>query len=118
MATRLIGAPEATDALAAGDVTMKSCVGTMGCAVAANVTGEPEREPDVAVTVCAPSVDPSVQVVCASPAASVAAEAGLTEPPPVATANVTDTPDTGKPSDAVTFTTSGCASGGADPPAA
>ena len=74
--------------------------------VAVNVTGDPVRPADVAVSEFAPAVVPSVQLVTvAMPLASVVtADVGTTVPPPVATANVTDTPDFGFPFASVTST--------------
>ncbi len=65
-----------------------------------NVTGLPLSPADVAVKVFAPATAPSVHdVTDAIPPTSVnTAVVGSTTPPPLATANVTDTPDTGSPS--------------------
>src|SRR6185437_1356724 len=67
--------------------------------VTENVTGEPVRPIEPAVTVLVPSVVPSVQVVSvACPVTSVwmtAGDAGLMEPFPTVTVNVTFTPVTG-----------------------
>ncbi len=52
---------------------------------------------DAARNVCVPSDPPGVAVVCASPFELVVAEAGLTEPPPETTLNVTVTPGTTLP---------------------
>src|SRR6266516_2759826 len=65
--------------------------------LAVNVTGLPARPVDVAVNVFSPAVVPRVQDVAAAiPLAFVVTGlAGLTLPPPDATANVTATPATG-----------------------
>ena len=112
-ATNVVARPAERLAFAAGVVVNTSFVATVACAVALKVTGDPASDPEVAATVCAPTVLPSVHDVCASPLASVVAEAGDTEPPPVETAKATFTPATGRPSVAETFTTSGWASFGA-----
>src|SRR5262245_30925715 len=49
-------------------------------AVALKVTGDPVAPSNVAWAVCAPAVGPSVQVVALIPSASVATEAGATDP--------------------------------------
>ena len=85
--------------------------------VAVNVTGDPAREPEVAVRVFEPAADPSVHdPTVAIPDASLVALAPVTEPPPEATANTTATPDTGFPRESVTFTDG--ASATAEPAAA
>ena len=64
--------------------------------VAVKVIGEPVNEPLVAVIVFDPAVVPKVQLpTVAIPLAFVVAVNIVPEPPPVATAKVTDTPDTG-----------------------
>src|SRR3989304_3826059 len=65
--------------------------------VAVNVTGLPDSVPDVAVRAFGPAVVPSPHAVTAAipPVPVVTGVVGLTVPPPVATANVTDTPTTG-----------------------
>ena len=64
--------------------------------VAVNVIGEPVNEPLVAVIVLEPAVVPNVQLpTVAIPLAFVVVVKIVPEPPPVATAKVTDTPDTG-----------------------
>src|SRR5439155_191400 len=67
--------------------------------VAVNVTGLPVSVPDVAERVFGPAVGPRVHdVTAAIPLAFVVTGvAGVTEPPPDATANVTPTPATGFP---------------------
>ena len=61
-----------------------------------NVTGEPVSDSLVAVTVFEPAVVPNVQLpTVAMPLAFVVTDALVSEPPPVATANVTFTPATG-----------------------
>src|SRR5262245_34673186 len=67
--------------------------------VALKVTGRPANPPAVAVSVLIPALFPSVHAVAAAmPLASlITGVAGLTEPPPAVTANVTATPATGLP---------------------
>jgi hypothetical protein len=74
--------------------------------VAANVIGEPESEPEVAVRVLLPTVAPRVHEVSAAMPEEfvVTAEDGNREPPPEATAKVTDVPDTAFPPESVTST--------------
>ena len=65
-------------------------------AVAANVTGFPKRPAAAAVSVFPPAVVPSVQLpTVARPNTFVVVVPPVTLPPPVATANVTETPETG-----------------------
>src|SRR5260221_4162895 len=80
-------APDVMFAFAAGPLLSTSLVATGAVPVAANVTGEPESVPDVAVTVCAPTCPPRGHDVCALPLASVLAAGGATEPLPAAAAN-------------------------------
>jgi hypothetical protein len=79
-------------------VTIESAaVAAPAAPVAVNVTGEPESDPDVAVSVFAPAVSPRVHAgdVAMPSESSVVTVVGVpTEPPPLATANVTDTPAT------------------------
>ena len=63
--------------------------------VAANVNGEPVRDPLDAVSVLAPAVVPSVQFTEAMPLEFVVEDAADVEPPPLATVQFTVTPDTG-----------------------
>ena len=79
--------------------------------VAVNVTGLPDSDPDVALTVLVPAVDPNVSVLEASPELLVDTVAALSEPPPAVTANVTVTPETALPPASATFTVNGLASG-------
>jgi hypothetical protein len=74
--------------------------------VAEKVTGEPASDPEVAVSVFAPAVMPRVhEVRVAIPDAFVVtADAGRREPPPEATAKVTETPATTLPPESVTRT--------------
>jgi hypothetical protein len=83
-----------------------NCVAAPAVPVAVKVTGEPLRPPLVAVSVFAPAVVPRVQAgLVATPALSVVtALLEAIEPPPVATAKVTDTPLTALPCASVTFT--------------
>jgi hypothetical protein len=74
------------------------------------VTGLPERDPLVAVSVLPPAAVPSVQLpTVAIPLALVVAEPPATLPPPDATANVTATPFTGFPAASLTITLGGVA---------
>jgi hypothetical protein len=78
--------------------------------VAVNVTGDPLKDPDVAVSEFAPAVDPRVHdPTAASPDASVVLFAPVTAPPPEATAQTTEMPATGLPLESVTFTEGGIA---------
>src|SRR5712691_9483931 len=74
--------------------------------VAVKVTGLPVSPDAVAVRVFTPALVPSVQDVTAAspPAVVVTGAVGFTVPPPVATANVTATPETGFPLASVTIT--------------
>ena len=64
--------------------------------MAVNVKGEPVRPVLVAVNVLDPAVEPKVQLpTVAIPLPLVVAESPVPDPPPVATANVTLTPETG-----------------------
>src|SRR5438132_1371577 len=72
--------------------------------VALKVIGLPPRLPEVAVTVLAPAVVPSFQLPrAAARRAVVVGERPVPEPPPEATAKVTETPETGLPKLSVTF---------------
>jgi len=76
--------------------------------VAVNVTGLPVRVPEVAVTLLVPGVAPKVKVEEAKPCAFVVTGCvGEIVPPPLATANVTETPETGTPLASVTKTVNG-----------
>jgi hypothetical protein len=83
-----------------------NCVAAPAVPVAVKVMGEPLRLPLAAVSVFAPAVVPKVQAgLMAIPALSVVtALLEAIEPPPVATAKVTDTPLTALPCASVTFT--------------
>ena len=73
--------------------------------VAVKVSGDPVRPADVAVNVFAPAVVPRVQeVTLAIPEEFVVAEPPSTDPPPEATAKVTERPGTGLPPASVTST--------------
>jgi hypothetical protein len=91
-----------------GCVPMVSCDAAPAVPVAVKVTGLPLSPATDAATVFAPAVVPSVQPVrVARPAASVTTVAGLAgviEPPPLVTVNVTLTPLTGALPASVTFT--------------
>ena len=98
-----IVAPETTEV---GCVVIANCVAKPAVPVAVTVTGDPLKLPLVAVSVLAPDVVPKVQAgLVAMPALSVVtALVDANEPPPVATAKVTDTPLTALPCASVTFT--------------
>lgn len=74
--------------------------------VAVNVTGEPDKEPDVAVNVFDPAVVPNVHAGdVAIPELFVVTDPEVAkEPPPEATAKTTDTPCTAFPAESVTST--------------
>jgi hypothetical protein len=74
--------------------------------VAVNVTGEPDSDPEVAETVFAPAAVPSVHAgaVATPEELDVTANDDASDPPPVATANVTDAPATGLPAASETST--------------
>ena len=71
------------------------------------VSGDPVSPTLATVSVCAPAAEPSVQTLDAFPAASVTALGTLSEPPPVATTNVTVFPLTPLPSASTTCATIG-----------
>ena len=76
--------------------------------VALKRIGEPVSPVELAVNEFAPGTAPSVQLpIAAMPDASVVADAPVTEPLPVATANVTDTFATALPCASVTITDGG-----------
>ena len=75
--------------------------------MALKVSGEPVSPVAVALTVCVPTVGPSVQLVEAMPDAFVTADVTLTLPPPVFIANFTVTPATALPLMSRTITLSG-----------
>ena len=79
---------------------------TPGVPVAVNVIGDPPNDPDVAVRVFDPAVVPRVQTgEVAMPELFVdTVPAVASDPPPVATANVTETLGTGFPATSVTRT--------------
>ena len=73
--------------------------------VAVKVTGEPGIPVDVAVNVLAPALAPNVhEPTVATPEALVVLVAPVIEPPPLATAKVTLTPETGLLSASVMMT--------------
>ena len=94
------------DAPATGCVTITSLLAAPAVPVAVNVTGEPDSEPEVAVRVFAPAVVPSVQAGdVATPEEFVdTTPDDARDPPPVATANVTDTLGTALPAASLTNT--------------
>jgi hypothetical protein len=98
-----IVAPETTDV---GCVVIANCVAAPAVPVVVKVNGDPLKLPLVAVSVFAPAVVPRVQAgLVATPELSVVtAIVEANEPPPVATAKVTDTPLTALPCASVTFT--------------
>jgi hypothetical protein len=98
-----IVAPETTEV---GCVVIANCVAAPAVPVAVKVNGDPLKLPLVAVSVFAPAVVPRVQAgLVATPELSVVtAIVEANEPPPVATAKVTDTPLTALPCASVTFT--------------
>src|SRR5207237_1276984 len=76
--------------------------------VATNVTGLPDSEPEVAVSVLLPALVPRVQLpTAAMPLASAVWVAPVTLPLPGPGAKVTDTPETGLPNGSVTITDGG-----------
>ncbi|HVN74204.1 MAG TPA: hypothetical protein VMT44_06405 [Methanoregula sp.] len=86
------------------------CVAGPAVPVAVKVTGDPVKEPLVAVSVLVPAVVPNVQLpTVAIPLESVVAEAPVREPPPEPTANVTVTPLTGLLLPSLTITLGGVA---------
>lgn len=99
----------ATPAVCVLEPVILSRVAVPGVPVAVKVTGEPDSAPEVAVSVLDPAVVPSVQAGdVAMPELSVVTVAGdpgdAKDPPPDATANVTDSPCTGLPAESVTNT--------------
>ena len=86
-ATRFTGSVPALAMLAAAPAT----------AVPENVSGEPVRPVAVAVAELAMRVLLTLKMVLAIPDASLVAVAGVTEPPPAVTANVTEVPATAVP---------------------
>jgi hypothetical protein len=84
------------------------CVAPPTCAVTLNVTGVSPAT--LALVVWVPGVGPRVRVVDACPAASVADDAGFTDPPPDAAAQFTVTLGTGLPWASLTSTVCGVAS--------
>ena len=86
-------------------VVRTSCDATPTDPVAVKVTGEPASAPDVAVIVLEPAVPPRVhEPTVATPDEFVVTVRPVPEPPPVATANVTEVPDTTLPPESVTRT--------------
>jgi hypothetical protein len=72
------------------------CVAAPTVPVAVKVSGEPVNDPLVAVSVLLPGTGPRVQLpTVAMPLALVVALPPVILPPPVATAKVTGTPETG-----------------------
>src|SRR5439155_1415716 len=83
-------------AVAEGGVVRTSRVAAPAVPVAVKVTGLPVRPEAVAVSVLVPAVALKVhEVAAAIPSVPVDTNVGGTVPLPVATANVTATPDTG-----------------------
>ncbi len=75
--------------------------------VAVNVTGDPARPEDEAVTVFCPPAEPTVKLTDACPDPIVVVEVAETLPPPAATSHVTPTPEMPAPCASVTLTTKG-----------
>ena len=96
----------APDAAPTAEVVTAMDVGVPAVPVAVKVTGEPDREPDVAVRVLLPLVVPRVHAgEAAIPEELVdTTPEDASEPPPDATANVTATPCTALPWASVTTT--------------
>src|SRR5206468_11843100 len=92
-----------------GGVVSTSWVAVPAVPVAVNVTGLPDRVPDVAVNVFVPAVGPRVHdVAAATPSGPVVTGVvGVTVPLPAAVANVTATPTTGLPLASLTITDGG-----------
>ena len=85
---------------------MANCVAAPAVPVAEIVSGEPANPAEVAVSVFAPAMVPNIQAgLVAMPVLSVVtAPVEASDPLPLATANVTDTPLTALPWASVTFT--------------
>ena len=89
---------KAAPLLCAAARLMANLVTSPAVPVALKVTGEPLRPALVAVRLLAPALVPSVQLpTVAMPLALVMAVRPVAEPPPLATAKVTLTPETGLP---------------------
>src|SRR5262245_33889958 len=76
--------------------------------VSVNVSGEPDKPVDVAVTVTCPTVSEHVRPVVASPSAPVVT--CVVESVPLLVEKLTTTPAAGPASEAVTFATIDCGS--------
>src|SRR6266576_3095240 len=88
--------------------SMVICVAPPTVALTLNVTVlDPPASVAVAVVACVPAPAPSVRTVLARPLWSVVDTTGCTEPPPVAAAQVTETPGTGLPCASAIRTTCG-----------
>lgn len=94
------------DVPATGAVTTRIFVAAPGLPVAVNVTGDPVSDPDVAVRVFDPAVVPRVQAgdVAMPDESVVTVPDAASEPPPLPTAKMTDSPCTGLPAESVTNT--------------
>src|SRR5882762_2952233 len=101
--------PVATVPVCGSSDCLTSRVGAPGSAVALKNTGEPVKPPTDAVAVWVPAPVPSVRTAVETPAASVVSNAGVIDPPPDATAQLTGTPATGAPSAFLTTTAYGVA---------
>src|SRR5690242_15179872 len=79
------------------------------CAMEVKVMGEPESPDTDAVVVCAPAPAPRVRVTVAVPLTSVWLVGLETDPPPLAAAQLTATPETGASEASLTTTESAVA---------
>ena len=96
---------------ATGGTAKMSLVGGPARPVALNATGAMDVLPwTLADAVLVPDAVPRVQMVEASPAASVVDVVGATDPPPTVTDHTTATPGSGAPAMFTTFTLSGVGS--------
>jgi hypothetical protein len=76
---------------------LATLVAASALAVAVNVTGDPVAPDTAARAVCVPETDPSVQLLLATPLASVVAEAGVMTPFAAVVDQLTVTFDAGWP---------------------
>jgi hypothetical protein len=104
------GGNTSVPAVAASEVAVFAAIDAAAPAfpVAVKVTVLLDEDPLVTVSVLLPDTLPSVQLpTVAMPLVFVVARAPVTDPPPDATANVTDTPLSGFPNGSVTITLGG-----------
>lgn len=96
----------ATPAVCVLDPVITRRAAAPGTPVAVKVTGEPDNDPEVAVSVFEPAVVPNVHAgdVAMPELFVVTVPDDANDPPPDATANVTDSPCTGLPAESVTNT--------------